>query len=433
MEPETISTPMNRMADAATGSASLIDRALRARLLEQMQALRKCQLTVIDEFGETVLGQAAENSAETLRATVRVHANAFYRAVALNGSVGAGESFIDGDWDCDDLVALIRMLVRNRDLLDAMETGLARFGGLALRAWYALRRNTRGGSRANIAAHYDLGNHFFRLFLDDNLMYSSAVYADANEPLETASTRKLDRICRKLELCANDRVVEIGSGWGGFALHAARHFGCHVTTTTISRAQYELARERVAEAGLGGRVTVLLEDYRDLEGQYDKLVSIEMVEAIGHQYLDAYFTKVGTLLAPHGVALVQAITIEDRRYAQALRAVDFIKRHVFPGSFIPSVSAMLGAAARTSDLKLYNLEDIGPSYALTLAAWRERFHRARNGVRALGFEERFLRLWDFYFAYCEGGFRERSTGCVQMLLVKPDCRREQFLPDCAAP
>jgi len=306
---------MNRMAAAATGAgSSLIDRALRARLLEQMQALRKCQLTVIDEFGETVLGQAAENSAETLRATVRVHANAFYRAVALNGSVGAGESFIDGDWDCDDLVALIRMLVRNRDLLDAMETGLARFGGLALRAWYALRRNTRGGSRTNIAAHYDVGNDFFRLFLDDNLMYSSAIYADANESLETASTRKLDRICRKLELCANDRVVEIGSGWGGFALHAARHFGCHVTTTTISRAQYELARERVAEAGLEARVTVLLEDYRDLEGQYDKLVSIEMVEAVGHQYLDAYFTKVGTLLAPHGVALVQAyIPARDAR------------------------------------------------------------------------------------------------------------------------
>jgi len=434
MEPETMATPMNRIAAVTSGSGSgPIDRALRARLLKQMQPLRECQLTVIDESGETVLGRVGENSADTLRATVRVHSGAFYRAVAMNGSVGAAESFIDGDWECDDLVALIRTLVRNRDLLDTMEKGMARLGGIALRAWYALRRNTRGGSRANIAAHYDLGNEFFRLFLDENLMYSSAIYADASETLEVASARKLDRVCRKLELSAGDRVIELGSGWGGFAIHAARHFGCHVTTTTISRAQYELARERVAEAGLGGRVTVLLEDYRDLEGQYDKLVSIEMVEAIGHQYLDAYFTKVGTLLAPHGVALVQAITIEDRRYAQALRAVDFIKRHVFPGSFIPSVSAMLGAAARTSDLKLYNLEDIGPSYALTLAAWRERFHRARNGVRALGFEERFLRLWDFYFAYCEGGFRERSTGCVQMLLVKPDCRREQFLPDCAAP
>ncbi|HEX3125433.1 MAG TPA: cyclopropane-fatty-acyl-phospholipid synthase family protein [Rhodanobacteraceae bacterium] len=425
---------MNRIAAATTGSGfGPIDRALRARLLKQMQALRECQLTVIDESGETVLGHVAENSVDTLRATVRVHAGAFYRAVAMNGSVGAGESFIDGDWDCDDLVALIRMLVRNRDLLDAMESGLARFGGLALRAWHALRRNTRGGSRDNIAAHYDLGNDFFGLFLDDNMMYSSAIHVDADESLEIASTRKLDRICRKLALSANDRVVEIGSGWGGFAIHAAKHFGCRVTTTTISRAQYELARERVAEAGLGDRVAVLLEDYRDLDGRYDKLVSIEMIEAIGHQYLDTYFTKIGSLLEPHGMALIQAITIEDHRYAQALRAVDFIKRHVFPGTFIPSISAMLVAAARSSDLKLYNLEDIGPSYALTLAAWRARFHHARTDVRALGFDERFLRLWDFYLAYCEGGFRERSTGSVQMLMVKPGCRRAQFLPDCRSP
>jgi len=434
MEPETLSTPMNRIAATATGSASgPIDRGLRTRLLKQMQALRDCQLTVVDEIGETVLGRVAESSTDTLRATVRVHASAFYRAVAMNGSVGAAESFIDGHWDCDDLVCLIRMLVRNRDLLDAMEKGLARLGGVALRLWCALRRNTRGGSRSNIAAHYDLGNDFFKLFLDDNLMYSSAIYADANESLAMASMRKVDRICRKLALCSDDRVIEIGSGWGGFAIHAAKHFGCHVTTTTISRAQYDLARERVAHAGLGDRVTVLLEDYRDLGGRYDKLVSIEMIEAIGHKYLETYFTKIGALLAPHGMALIQAITIEDHRYAQALRAVDFIKRHVFPGSFIPSVSAMLGAAARSSDLKLYNLEDIGPSYALTLAAWRERFHHACNDVRALGFDERFLRLWDFYLAYCEGGFRERSTGSVQMLLVKPGCRREQYLPDFGAP
>src|SRR5512146_200095 len=360
-----MSTPMNRIA-AATAESGFgpFDRILRARVLQQMRGLRECQLTIVDAIGETVLGQADADSAATLRATLRVHDAAFYRAIAMNGSVGAGESFIDHDWDCDDLVALIRMLVRNRDLLDAMETGLARLGGLAMRAWYALRRNTRGGSRSNIAAHYDLGNDLFRLFLDGNLMYSSAIYARADESLETASTRKLDRICRKLALCANDRVLEIGSGWGGFAIHAARHFGCHVTTTTISRAQYDLACERVAQAGLGGRIEVLLEDYRDLGGRYDKLVSIEMVEAIGHQYLDTYFAKLGKLLAPDGMALIQAITIEDHRYGQALRAVDFIKRHVFPGSFIPSISAMLGSAARSSDLKLYNLEDIGPSYAL---------------------------------------------------------------------
>ena len=409
-----------------------LDRALRTRLFGQMRALRECRLTIVDALGTTELGIADVEATDLLAATLIVRSPDFYRAVATNGSVGAGESYIDGDWECDNLVAVIRMLVRNRDLLDAMEGGLARLGGLAMRAWYALRRNTRRGSRENISAHYDLGNEFFRLFLDENLMYSSATFASPDESLESASRRKLDRICRKLALNPGDRVIEIGSGWGGFALHAAEHFGCHVTTTTISRAQYDLARERVSAAGLSERIDVRLEDYRDLTGRYDKLVSIEMIEAIGHQYLDTYFAKLGALLEPDGMALIQAITIEDHRYAQALRAVDFIKRHVFPGSFIPSVSAMLGAASRRSDLKLFNLEDMGPSYAQTLAAWHERFDRARVQVRALGYDEAFIRLWDFYLAYCEGGFRERSTGCVQMLLVKPGCRRPQYLPDCGA-
>ena len=424
-----MSTPLERIVTTTDSGFGPLERALRNRLIERMRPLRECQLTLADALGECVLGEPAHDPADTLRATLRVHDAAFYRAVAGNGSVGAGESFIDGDWHCDDLVALIRMLVRNRDLLDAMETGVARLGGLAMRALHALRRNTRRGSRDNIAAHYDLGNEFFRTFLDDNLMYSSAIFATPDETLEAASARKLERICRKLALSASDRVIEIGSGWGGFALHAARNHGCRVTTATISREQYELARERVHVAGLSDRVDVVLEDYRDLSGRYDKLVSIEMVEAIGHQYLETYFARVGSLLGENGMALIQAITIEDHRYEKALRAVDYIKRYIFPGCFIPSISAMLSAAAHNSDLKLYNLEDIGPSYALTLAAWRARFHAARAEIRALGYDERFLRRWDFYLAYCEGGFRERSIGCVQMLFVKPGCRRPQFLPD----
>jgi cyclopropane-fatty-acyl-phospholipid synthase len=412
---------------SAPSAYGVLDRALRTRLLAQMSALRDSQLRIVDALGETLLGTQAANPAATLHATVRVYDAAFYRQVAGNGSVGAGESYMDGMWQCDDLVALMRMLVRNRDLLDALDSGLVRLGGIAMKAWHALRRNTRLGSRRNIAAHYDLGNDFFHLFLDDNMMYSSAIFADADESLEVASLRKLERICRKLELSANDRIVEIGSGWGGFAIHAARNHGCHVTTTTISREQFDLARERVHEAGLDGRVEVLLEDYRDLSGCYDKLVSIEMIEAIGHQYVDDYFNKVGSLLKDDGMALIQAITIEDHRYAQALRAVDFIKRHIFPGSFIPSISVMLGAMARSSDMKLFQLEDIGPSYALTLAAWRERFHRHLPEVRAQGYDDRFVRMWDFYLAYCEGGFRERSTGSVQMLLTRPGCRRPQCL------
>ena len=411
---------------AASDGYSALDKSLRTRLLRQMNGLHDSQLRIVDALGESMLGKPASNADDTLHATIEVYDAAFYRQVTANGSVGAGEAFMDGTWHSDNLVDLMRMLVRNRDLLDEMEQGFARIAGIFMRAWHALRRNTRTGSQKNIAAHYDLGNDFFKFFLDDNLMYSSAIYARDDESLEIASTRKLDRICQKLALRPQDSVVEIGTGWGGFAIHAAKNYGCHVTTTTISREQYDLACARVQAAGLGERVSVQLDDYRDLSGKFDKLVSIEMIEAIGHQYLNEYFWKVGSLLKDDGAALIQAITIEDHRYEKALRAVDFIKRYIFPGSFIPSISAMLGAVAESSDLKLFNCEDIGPSYALTLAAWRERFHRHIAEIRAMGYDERFVRMWDFYLAYCESGFRERSTGDVQMLLTKPGCRRAQY-------
>lgn len=404
--------------DAAFGG---LDRFLRRQLLERMRGLRHGRLVLSDACGTAELGEPA-SAQPTLQIHLQVLDPGFYRAVARHGSVGAGESYMDGQWRCDNLVGLIQLLVRNRDLLDGMESGLARLGGLAMRLWHALRRNTRDGSRRNIAAHYDLGNDFFSLFLSADLMYSSAIWSDPADTLETASARKLERICRQLDLQPADRVIEIGTGWGGFALYAAQHYGCHVTTTTISREQHALASQRVAEAGMQGHVTVLLEDYRDLDGQYDKLVSIEMVEAIGARYLDVYFGKLGSLLKADGLALVQAITIEDHRYAQALKSVDFIKRHVFPGSFIPSISALLAAKTRASDLGLIRLEDFGSSYALTLKAWRERFMAHLAQVRAQGFDERFVRLWEFYLAYCEGGFRERSIGVAHLLMAKPGHR-----------
>ena len=417
---------MNARADAspATGFSAL-DRLLRNRVLDQLRALRGRAIVLADPLGCIRTGDA-EDAAAPLR--IDVHGPGFYRALAANGSVGAAESYMDGEWDCADLVGLVQLLVRNRDLLDAMERGPARIGGWAMRGWNALRRNTRDGARRNIAAHYDLGNDFFRLFLSEDLMYSSALYAGDDDTLEAASARKLDRICDKLRLGPDDHVVEIGTGWGGFAVHAARTRGCRVTTTTISREQHALASQRVADAGLQDRVTVLLSDYRDLQGQYTKLVSIEMIEAIGAQYLDTYFATLGRLLKPDGLALVQAITIEDHRYEQALRSVDFIKRHIFPGSFIPSVAAMLAAKTRSSDLALVHLEDFGPSYARTLHDWRERFLARREDVRAQGFDERFLRMWTFYLAYCEGGFRERSIGVAHVLMAKPGYRGGSYLP-----
>ena len=399
------------------------DRFLRGRLLKQLADVAHGRLSLRDALGSVVIGTPV-GTATDLAVQIEVSDPAFYRAVASNGSVGAGESYMDGQWRCNDLVGLIRLLLRNRHLLDGMETGLARLGGMAMRAAHALRRNTRQGSRRNIAAHYDLGNDFFKLFLSSDLMYSSAYWAGADDTLEAASTRKLDLICRKLDLKPGDRVVEIGTGWGGFALHAAKHYGCHVTTTTISHEQHALARQRVAAAGVAERVQVLLRDYRDLDGQYDKLVSIEMIEAIGAEYLDAYFQQLGRLLKPDGLALLQAITIEDHRYAQALKSVDFIKRHVFPGSFIPSLNAMLAAKARSSDLALVAQEDFGESYARTLHAWRERFMARLPEVRAQGFDERFVRMWEFYLAYCEGGFRERSIGVSHLLMARPGWRRD---------
>jgi cyclopropane-fatty-acyl-phospholipid synthase len=422
---------MNDIGTTLTGDNApfgAIDRFLRQRLLSRLGELRHGRLVLRDACGTVELGDPASAHPD-LQIHVQVLDPEFYRAVARNGSVGAGESYMDGQWRCDDLVSLIQLLLRNRNLLDGLESGLARLGGMAMRAWHALRRNTRDGSRRNIAAHYDLGNDFFGLFLSNDLMYSSAIWTDPSDTLETASARKLERICRKLDLQPTDRVIEIGTGWGGFALYAATHYGCHVTTTTISREQHALASKRVAAAGMGAHVELLLEDYRDLDGQYDKLVSIEMVEAIGAPYLDVYFAKIGALLKPDGLALLQAITIEDHRYAQALKSVDFIKRHVFPGSFIPSVNALLAAKTRTSDLAPIQLEDFGSSYALTLKAWRERFMANLAQVRAQGFDERFIRLWEFYLAYCEGGFRERSIGVAQLLLAKPGNRRAALLPE----
>ena len=410
-----------------TRESSVVERMFRGRILQLLRGLRDCSLTIREGSQSIEVGTAAMIPGRTLKAALRIRDPEFYRRTALNGSVGAAEAYMDGMWECDDLVALVRILVRNRDRLDAMERGLARIGGACMRAWATLRRNTREGSRRNIAAHYDLGNEFFRLFLDENMMYSSALYLNEDDSLEVASERKLERICQKLQLSSETRVLEIGTGWGGFALYAARTTGCQVTTATISREQYALATARIAAAGLQDRVKVLLTDYRELSGRFDRLVSIEMIEAIGHQYLDTYFTKVGELLEDDGMALIQAITIEDCRYEQALRSVDFINRYIFPGSFIPSISAMLKSATRVSNLKLYHLEDIGPSYALTLREWRRRFLAQHDQVRAMGYPERFVRMWEFYLAYCEGGFTERSTGDVQMLLVKPGARREQFV------
>jgi cyclopropane-fatty-acyl-phospholipid synthase len=426
-----MSSPVDSLTSeiSTTDSFGTVTRILRQKIVAQLSQLKGGRIHLQDSLGSQTLG--SDDSASAIHVRLSVYSPDFYRQVALNGSVGAGESYMDGLWHCDDLLGLIRILVINRDLLDGMESGTAKIGGWLMKAAHAFTRNTRTGSKKNIAAHYDLGNDLFELFLCKNMMYSSAIFTNEDDTLEVASDRKLERICQKLDLQASDHLIEIGTGWGGMALYAAKNYGCRVTTTTISKEQHALASRRVAEAGLSERVTLLLQDYRDLEGSYDKLVSIEMIEAIGHQYLDTYMAKCTSLLKPDGLALIQAITIEDHRYQQALHSVDFIKRYIFPGSFIPCVNAMVNAAAQSGPLRLLNLEDIGPSYARTLHEWRRRFMSQLEQVRALGYDDRFIKMWEFYLAYCEGGFIERSISDVHLLFARSQNRRSEFLPSSA--
>jgi cyclopropane-fatty-acyl-phospholipid synthase len=408
----TLAGPEVRVDGAAARAPS---STWRRAVLSRLERLDRGVLHV-EDAGETLrLGRPA---ADGLSARIAVRRPSFWRRVALGGSVAAGEAYADGDWDAEDLTAVVRLFARNGEALDGMEGGLARLGRPAGWLFEALRRNTRAGSRRNIADHYDLGNDFFALMLDPTMTYSAAVFDPPGATLEQASVRKLDLLCRRLGLEAGDHLLEIGTGWGSLALHAASRYGCRVTTTTLSAAQRELALERIARAGLSDRITVLSEDYRDLSGRYDKAVSCEMIEAIGTAQYPEFFRKCASLLAPGGRLALQAITIADQRYQRARGEVDFIRRHVFPGGALPSVTALLDAATAASDLRLRQLEDYTPHYARTLAAWRANLEQHRQAVERIT-EPRFRRLWHFYLCYCEGGFAEDYIGVVQMLMDRP--------------
>jgi cyclopropane-fatty-acyl-phospholipid synthase len=393
---------------------SITDRWIRALVLKMLGRIRHGQIILQDGRNRLTFGRD-----RGLRVHLTVRHPGFYRKVLFGGSIGAGEAYVEGLWKVDDLTRLVRIMVLNMDLLDRMERGVARF----LRPYHFLRHllngNSRRGAKKNIISHYDLGNDMYEAFLDPTMMYSSAIYPAEGSSLERASLHKLDTICRKLDLKPTDRVIEIGSGWGGFAIHAARNYGCHVTTTTISDAQYEEAKERIAEAGLTEKITLLKQDYRDLDGRYDKLVSIEMIEAVGHRYLPEFFRKCGELLKADGMMLLQAITIRDQKYRQYVYSVDFIQRHIFPGGCLPSNERMLGLVSGTTDMVVRHLEDFGFDYARTLRDWRIRFEKAFPALREKGYDETFRRLWEFYLCYCEGGFLERAISVVHLVATRP--------------
>ena len=398
---------------AAEGRETLLDRTARRAVHVRLAGLERAALTLVEPGRRARFGDTASD----LSAEIRVHDPALYAALLLRGSLGGAEAYLDGLWDADDLTAAVQVLARNRQLLGSLDGGLApRLVRAALLPLHWGRRNSQSGSRRNIAAHYDLGNDFFALFLDPTLTYSSGLFETPGATLEAASIAKYERACQWLALGPSDHVLEIGTGWGGFALHAAGRYGCRVTTTTISREQHALARERVAAAGLSERVELRFEDYRELRGQFDKLVSIEMIEAVGHAQLPDFFRVCSDRLRPGGAMFLQAITNLERDHAASLRNVDFVKRHVFPGGQLVSIGAICAAVASAGELQPTRLEDITAHYAETLRHWRARMAENRARMRSLGLPERFLRLWDFYLAYCEGGFRERTIGAIQMRL-----------------
>jgi len=403
-----------------------LERFARLAVLSVLEKLKFGRIRIIEDQDQLTFGRDAS---AVLQARLHIHHQRFYSRILFNGSIGAAEAYMEGLWSTDDLTTVMRIMALNQPVFAAMEKGLARLTTPLYKLYHFARKNTKVGSRKNILAHYDLGNNFYELFLDKTMAYSCGIFEQKQSTMEEASIAKHERICKKLQLKPGDRIVEIGTGWGGFAVHAARNYGVHVTTTTISDEQYRFAQAHFQKAGLQNQIMLLQKDYRDLRGQFDKLVSIEMIEAVGHQYLDTFFKSCSQLLHEKGMMLLQAITIQDQEFKRYTRAVDFIKRYIFPGGCVTSVAAMAASVTRATDMRIFHLEDITPHYARTLREWRQRFFGNIDKVRAMNFPETFIRMWEYYLCYCEGGFSERYIGDVQMLLTKPRCRRNSLLPE----
>ncbi len=403
----------NTAPPASTGS---LNRWCRERLLGKFSKLESGAITVDEGNRSWQLGTPQSGE---LTAKIFVNDPNFYSRIMFGATIGSAESFIDGDWDTDDLTAVIRIFIQNMPQMVRLEKTWARFKNSLHWMAHLRRKNTLEGSRKNIEDHYDLGNDFYKLFLDPTMNYSSGIFPDASASMYEASIRKMDRIGTKLRLKPTDHLLEIGTGWGGLAIHLAKKFGCQITTTTISRQQYKYARKQVAEQGLRDQVHVVLSDYRDLKGKFDKIVSIEMIEAVGHEFYDQYFAKCAEMLADDGLMLIQSITMSQQNYQHHIRNIDFIRRYVFPGGCLPSVVALAQSVGSVTNMRMAHLEDITEHYVTTLQDWRHRFHDAIEEVRSLGYDQKFIRLWHFYLCYCEAAFAERRVHNVQLLFAQP--------------
>lgn len=394
------------------------DRFFRKMLLTRFRPLLQGHLVVIDSDGHHLIGE--DGCSQNESPAIYVHNPRFYRRILSGGNLAAAEAFMDRDWSCNDLTRLIRLMIQNLQLTDSLDDSWARGRRFLERMGHWLRRNTLKRSRQNIEAHYDLGNRMFSLFLDPTMNYSSALFKkiDSHGPRESlhrAQLNKMEKICRTLALQPGDHLLEIGTGWGSLACYAAKHFGCKVTTTTISKEQYQWVKKRIEIEGLEDQVTLLDQDYRNLTGKFDKIVSVEMIEAVGDQYYGGFFAKCRDLLTSEGILLLQAITIVDQRYQKHLRSVDFICKYIFPGGSLPCVSRLVDVAAKSSEFRLLNLNDFAPHYAETLRRWREKFWQNIEAIKDLGYDDRFIRMWDYYLAYCESGFDERQINVSHLL------------------
>lgn len=408
----------NTVSPSALTTESLPDGLARKVLLQALNTLPQGCLTIVERDKSYRFG----DNHQDLHATLVVHHPRFYRQVLLSGSIGAGEAFIQGDWTSPDLTKVVQIFARNLALLDRIEAKLSWLTGAINRFKHVLNRNSATGSKRNILAHYDLGNAMYAQFLDKEMLYSSGLYPNEETDLEEAQQIKLKTICDRLDLHPGQTLLEIGTGWGALAIYAAKHYGVSVTTTTISDAQYAYAKARVEREGLSQTVTLLTQDYRELSGEYDRVVSIEMIEAVGHEYLPVFFKKLASLLKPNGRMLLQAITIADQRYDSYRKSVDFIQRYIFPGGCLPSVSQMVTHLAERTDLVVWSINDMGLDYAKTLRDWQANFDAALDEIHALGYGEDFIRMWKFYLSYCEGGFLERTTSTVHLVAVRPGYR-----------
>ena len=398
--------------------ATFLTSVFKNGLKKKLSHLNVGCISVVDGVDKFSFGDTGSE----LQVNVQVHSQEFYVMTGSGGAMGIAEAYILGYWTSDDVVMLMRIILKNRSILLSLNDGFAKILSPINKLIHRSRQNTLKGSKENILAHYDLSNDFYKLWLDPTMTYSCAYFKDTNTTLEDASIEKLDRMCRKLKLSEKDNILEVGTGWGSFSIHAAKNYGCSITTTTISDAQYEYAKARVLEEGLESKINVINKDYRKLDGQYDKIVSIEMIEAVGYEYISEYFRKLSSLLKPDGLMALQGITYNDQNFDTYKDSVDFIKKYIFPGSCLISISQIIDVIKNKTDLSMIDMEDITRHYAETLNRWRKNFMSVLPEVKEMGYSKAFINMWEFYFLYCEAGFLERNIGDVQMVFAKSGAR-----------